>query len=53
MWAFAETPQASCERHLPRGLRNTKLMITAEKGRKILMMTSNRVNGRGWGGSYS
>lgn len=47
----AQTPRASCEMHLPRGLWNTKLMITAKEGRKVLIMTTNRINGRGWEGS--
>lgn len=48
MWAFAQTPRASCEMHLLRGLLNTKLMITAKESRKVLIMSTNRVNGRGW-----
>lgn len=50
MWTSAQTPQASCEMPLPRGLLNTKL-IAAKEGRKVLLVTTNRVNGRGWGGS--
>lgn len=51
MWTFAQTPRAFCEMHLPRGLLNTELMITAKEGRRVLIMTTNSVNGRGWDGS--
>jgi len=51
MWPFAQTPLTSCEMQLPRGPLSTELMITAKESRKVLIMTANRVNGRGWDAS--